>query len=56
MQFNFYPNKSLTADVHIRVRGSVIQVPIEKPCISTVVPVTTELGKRALYIPIFFNC
>ena len=46
-------NKSLPANIHIRVRRSVVQVPIRNTRINTVVPVTTEESKLALYNPIY---
>jgi len=54
--FNNKSNKSLTANVHIRVRRGVIQVPVEQPRIRTIVPVTAELSDHALHIPMLFNC
>ena len=45
-------NKSLPADVHIRVRRGIVQIPVRQPRIRAIVPVTTEVGKHAPYIPI----
>lgn len=45
-------NKSLPANVDVRVRRVVVEVPVGKTCIQPVVPVPTEVSKRAPYIPI----
>lgn len=45
-------NKSLPANVDVRVRRVVVEVPVGKACIQPVVPVPTEESKRAPYIPI----
>jgi len=50
--FKTCTNKSLPAIVHVRVRRGVVQVPVRKPCIRPVVPVTSEVGKHALHTPI----
>lgn len=50
-----FANKSLPADVHVRIRGRVVQVPVEQPRIGAIVPVATKLGKRAPYTPFIFQ-
>lgn len=47
-----FSNKSLAGDVHVRVRGRIVQIPVRKPRITTVVPIPTKLGKAAPHIPI----
>lgn len=51
----FYPNKSLPANIHVRIRRGIVQVPVRKARIRAIVPVTTEVSKRALYIPYITN-
>ena len=50
-----YFNKSLTADVRIRIRRGVVQVPNGQSSISTIRPITSELSKPALRIPKLIN-
>ncbi len=44
-------NKSLPADVHVRVRRGVVQVPVRQSSVRTIVPITTELSKRCTSCP-----
>lgn len=53
MQYVFLlTNKSLPADIDVRIRRRVVQVPVRQASIRPVVPVTAENGKRASYNPI----
>ena len=49
----FPPNKSLPADVHVRIRGRVVQIPVEQPCIRPVRPVASKVSKRASLAPFY---
>jgi hypothetical protein len=44
---NFSANEKATTDIHVRVRGGIIQIPIEQPGITTVVPIRADDGNRA---------
>ena len=45
-------NKSLPADVQVRIRGRVVQVPVRHSDARAIVPVPTEVRKHAPHIPI----
>jgi hypothetical protein len=49
--FKFCTNKSLPAVIHVRIRRRIVQIPVRNPIIRTIVPVPTETGKHAPYIP-----
>jgi hypothetical protein len=40
-------NKIPRADIHIRVRGGIVQIPIEQTRVRTVVPIPANVGNRA---------
>jgi len=49
-----FSNKSLPADVDVRIRGRVIQVPVRQPGVTSIIPVAAQHGKRTLQIPFLF--
>lgn len=48
-------NKSLPADVQIRVRRRVVQIPVEQPRVRPVVPIPTNMSKHASQVPNFWK-
>ena len=48
----FYPNKSLPANIPVRVTRRIVQIPIPKPRTRTVVQVTTNMSQHTPQVPI----
>ena len=51
MKIFYTTNKSLPADIHVRIRRRVAQMPIRDPQIRAIVPITTEEGKHTSQDP-----
>ena len=47
MRINLITDKETTADVHIRIRRRVVQVPVEEPGIRAIVPVPANMRDPA---------
>jgi hypothetical protein len=46
-------NKSLPANVHVRIRGGIVHIPVRHAIVRTVVPIPAQKGKRASQIPYY---
>ena len=51
MKIFYSTNKSLPADIHVRIRRGVVQIPIRDSQSRTIVPITTEEGKHTSQNP-----